>query len=114
MVMVELSEQTVAQLTRIAQEHQQSLDEAVVSLLKNVPTPEVPEVSHDENIPRPGTMGALIKAAREANIRGKESNVAERSREILNKEFPEYLWRRMQESVQEEEARTKQPSSDQE
>jgi hypothetical protein len=40
-------------------------------------------------------MGALIKAAKAANIRGGPSDVAERSREILNKEFPAYLLRRM-------------------
>ncbi len=101
MVMIEISKQVAAKLERIAAREHKTLNEVAETVLdKNLTDEGIPPPVEGDI--QPGTGAALLKAIREANIRGGEPDVAARSREILDKEFPDYLWRRMHESAQDE------------
>jgi hypothetical protein len=87
MVMVQISEPLAQKLTQIAERDHQSLDEVVETLLEQ----QVAEV----NPAAPsGTLAALIQAANEADLQSGLSDTAERSREILNTDYVEYLRRK--------------------
>lgn len=87
MVMIQISESLAQKLTQIAERDHQSLDEVVETLLEQ----QVAET----NLPAPmGTLAALIQAADETDLQSGFSDTADRSREILNSEYVEYLRRK--------------------
>ena len=82
--MIQISESLAQKLTQIAERDHQSLDEVVETLLEQ----QVAET----NLPAPmATLAALIQAADEADLQSGFSDTADRSREILNSEYVEYL-----------------------
>ncbi len=87
MVMVQISEPLAQKLTQIAERDHQSLDEVVETLLAQ-------QVSEVNSAVRPGTLAALIQAADESNLVSDFDDTAERSREILNTDYVEYLKRK--------------------
>ena len=87
MVMVHISEPLAQKLTQIAERDHQSLDEVVETLLEQ----QVAEV----NPAAPsGTLAAFIQAANETDLQSGLSDTADRSREILNTDYVEYLRRK--------------------
>lgn len=80
-------------LLDIARREKRSVESVLESLLEDYE----PSTSEDE--PQPGTFAALLKAAQEARIGvdSEPTNTSEKSREILNTEYADYLKRRMDE-----------------
>ncbi len=84
MVAINIPDKLVRQLTEIAHKENRSLDEVVSSILEEHVTQVVEDV-------RPGSPEAFIKYALAADIHTGEADVADRSREILDREFPAHL-----------------------
>jgi len=82
--MVHISEPLAQKLAQIAERDHQSLDEVVETLLEQKVTDVNPS-------PLSGTLAALIQAADKADLESGFSDTAERSREILNTDYGEYL-----------------------
>lgn len=82
-------EELVAQLNAIAEREQRSVEEVLGDLLARD--------SALLNDPKSGTFGMLVKSALEMELPFKPSDTSERSREILNTEYADYLKRRMDE-----------------
>ena len=87
MVMIQISESLAQKLTQIAERDHQSLDEVVETLLEQ-------QVAETNPPALMGTLAALIQAADEADLQSGLSDTADRSREILNSEYVEYLRRK--------------------
>jgi hypothetical protein len=87
MVMVYISEPLAQKLTQIAERDHQSLDEVVETLLEQ-------QVADVDPVAPLGTLAALIQAADEANLQSTADDTSERSREILNTDYVEYLSRK--------------------
>jgi hypothetical protein len=88
----------VADKLRDLAERQGRTAEAVVEeMIQHYPPAQEVEATEEQQgkEPRPGSGTALLKSALAANIRTRNSDTAARSREILDKEFPEYLRQRM-------------------
>lgn len=78
------------QLLDIARRENRSVEAVLDDLLA--------DYQPDTERPKPGTFAALAHSAREANIRTEYPvDTSERSREILNTEYADYLKRRMDE-----------------
>jgi predicted transcriptional regulator len=88
MVAINIPDKLARRLTEIAQQENRSLDEVASSILEEHVAQAVDEV-------RPGSPEAFIKYALAADIHTGERDVADRSREILDTEFPAHLWRQM-------------------
>lgn len=87
MVTVRISDTLAEKLARIAKRDQLSLDTVVENLLEQqVQDPDAPAP--------PGTLAALLQAADEADLHSGYTDTADRSREILNTEYGEYLRRK--------------------
>lgn len=107
MVSLTFSEELAEQLRRLAQREGRSVEEVVRDMIEHYPP------AHDSNVDKeqgeeetpPGSTAAFIKAALAANIRTGERDVASRSREILDKEFPEYLRQRMNRPAVDDESK---------
>jgi|GEM_PF-768441 len=123
MVALQLPEDVMEQLQAIAEREQRSPAEVVADLLKQYPSSvEYPAIDESQvepgsmkalglaaqraNIgvdterseaPR-GTLAALAQSALEAGLRSGITDTSERSREILNTEYADYLKKRMQDS----------------
>lgn len=81
-------------LLDIARRESRPVEAVLESLLEHY-EPTAPIV---EDEPQPGTFAALAAAARRANLSSPEPvDTSERSREILNTEYADYLKRRMDE-----------------
>lgn len=93
MGVISLSQEIIQRLEAIAQRENRSPEDVVASLLEHY----TPLRTSDEDEIIPGTLAELARAAQRANLRSGISDTSERSREILNTEFADYLLQRMQE-----------------
>ncbi len=92
MTTIHISPELAEKLNRLAERERKTVDEMAEAILaKQVILLSLPDK------PRPGSGAALLKSALAANINSGYSDTAERSREILNNDFPNYLWSRMHE-----------------
>ena len=82
MVTIHIPDTLATQLEALARQENRSIDDVAAEILEQ-------HLADDE--PPPGTLAALIKAADEANLRSGYTDTSERSREILNTEYPKYL-----------------------
>ncbi len=82
MVTIHIPDTLASQLEERARQENRSIDGVAAEILEK-------HLMSDE--PPPGTLAALIKAADEADIRSGYTDTAERSREILDTEYPKYL-----------------------
>ena|SRR4051794_2113257 len=85
-----IPDELAEQLENIAQRENRPLDDVVEEALRHYADEHQPE--------QPKTRNLLLLIAQAADDLGegsKEGDIAERSREILNNEIPEYLMRRM-------------------
>ena len=92
MAQIQISQTLADRLAKIAARKQRSLDELVEEILET----HIPESSGGDEVDDapPGSAAALIQAALAANIRSGYTDTAERSREILETEYPKYLRRK--------------------
>ncbi|MBI1276908.1 MAG: hypothetical protein GC179_02140 [Anaerolineaceae bacterium] len=90
MTTIQISSELADKLTRLAKREHKTIDEVLEKLLDT----ESIEKSDSEDADLPGGA-ALLKAIRSANINSGTTDTAERSREILNTEFPKHLLNRM-------------------
>jgi predicted transcriptional regulator len=88
-LMIQISDDLLERLKDIAQNEQKSVEELAASLIEQQITPEYDE-SRDPLL-------MIARAAEEAGLSSGQDDIAERSREILNTEFPDYLMRRLRE-----------------
>ncbi len=97
MVNLTFSDDVAEQLRELAAREGRSVDDVVRDMMKQyLPARETNGSEEQEEAEAPpGSTAAFIKAALAANIRTGERDIASRSREILDKEFPEYLRQRM-------------------
>jgi hypothetical protein len=79
MVTIHIPDTLASQLEARARQENRSIDDVAAEILEQ----------HLQ--PPPGTLAALIKAADEADLRSSYTDTAERSREILDREYPKYL-----------------------
>lgn len=91
------SDEVAERLRALAAREGRSVDEVVRDMMKQYTPAQQDEVPQEkvEDEPRPGSGAALLKSALAANIRTGHRDTAERSREILDTEFPEYLRKRL-------------------
>jgi len=82
-------------LLDIARREKRSVESVLESLLEDYES----NGQVEEGEPQPGTFAALLKAAQEARIGvdSEPTDTSEKSREILNTEYADYLKRRMDE-----------------
>src|SRR5579871_753225 len=80
------------QLENIAQRENRPLDEVVEAALRSYAEEHVSTEAPSE---KDDLFLLIAQAADELGEGSKEGDIAERSREILDTEFPEYLMRRM-------------------
>ena len=88
MVTIHIPDALATQLEALARQENRSIDDLAAEILEQ----HLTEAAGDE--PPPGTLAALIEAAKKADIRSGYTDTAERSREILNTEYPKYLSRK--------------------
>jgi hypothetical protein len=89
-----IPERLAEQLENIARLENRSPDEVLEDALQHYATDHSVEIT--EGQPKTRNLLLLIaQAAEELGEGSKEGDIAERSREILNNDFPEYLMRRM-------------------
>jgi hypothetical protein len=93
MVTIDISEALAERLHDAARKRNTPVEELIETLLGQL---EEDEADQPLQAP-PGTLAALAESARRANIRTGETDVAERSREILEQEWGEHLTRWMTE-----------------
>ena len=93
MVTIQISEDLAQLLAEIARAENRSIDDVAASILEHHISEHAELTILDENAP-PGSLAALLKVANEANIASGYTSTAERSREILNNEYPAYLRRK--------------------
>lgn len=84
MTTIHISPQLADKLNRLAEREHKTVDEVLEKLLEGEMTP-----SNLPDKPRPGSGAALLKSALEADIHA--GDLAGKSREILENEFPKYL-----------------------
>lgn len=92
MTTIHISPQLADKLTRLAERQHKTVDEVLERLLEAESVEETPSTLDH---PRPGSGAALLKAALDADIQSATTDTAERSREILNNEFANYLYNRI-------------------
>jgi hypothetical protein len=88
-LMIQISDDLLERLKDIAQNEQKSVEELAASLIEQQIAPEYDE-SRDPLL-------MIARAAEEAGLSSGQGDIAERSREILNTEFPDSLMRRLRE-----------------
>ena len=89
MTTIHISEELADKLNRWAESLQKTVDEMAETILeREMVEHEMMLRSLPEN-PRPGSGAALLKSALEADIHA--GDLAGKSREILENEFPKYL-----------------------
>lgn len=88
MVTIQISESLAQQLEAIARQENRSVDDVAAEILEH----HLSDVTTDAA--PPGTLAALIQAAKAADLHSGYTDTAERSREILNAEYPKYLSRK--------------------
>jgi hypothetical protein len=91
MTTIHISPVLADKLNRLAEREHKSIDDVLARLLE---TENIKEVASESDEDLPGGA-ALLKAIRAAKINSGTTDTAERSREILNTEFPKYLLSRM-------------------
>ena len=84
MTTIRISPQLADKLNRLAEREHKTVDEVLERLLEDESTP----LNLPDN-PRPGSGAALLKSALESDILA--GDLAGKSREILENEFPKYL-----------------------
>lgn len=91
-----ISDELAEQLKEIAQRENRSIDEIFEDALREYADTHV-ETSVDDEPLTEAVNGflAIAQAADELGERSKEGDISERSREILDNDFPEYLMKRM-------------------
>jgi hypothetical protein len=89
-----LTGQVADKLRDLAERQGRTAEAVVEEMIQQYGPAKAPEESGDNEAP-PGSTAAFIKAALAANIRTGERDVASRSREILDNEYPEYLRQRL-------------------
>ena len=94
MTTIHISPELADKLNRLAEREHKTVDEVLERLLEGETTP----INLPDN-PRPGSGAALLKSALEADIHA--GDLAGKSREILENEFPKYLRRRIDEKDKE-------------
>lgn len=94
MATVTLSDQLVERLQAIADAEQRSIEEVLERFLAVYAWPPQPET--DPAAPPAGTMARLVYDAERSGFHSGDPDWVDRSREILNTEFVDYLRRRMQ------------------
>jgi hypothetical protein len=88
-LVIRISEDVFAQLEEKALEAQKPIEEIAAALLE-----ENLQYRYDENR---DPFLLVAKAAEEAGIQSEHGDVSERSRELLKKDFPDYLTNRLRE-----------------
>ena len=91
MTTIHISPQLADKLNRLAEREQKTVDEVLEKLLE----PENLELSSSTAQDNAPGGRALLKAVRKASIRSGKIDTVERSREILDNEFADYLFSRM-------------------
>jgi vacuolar-type H+-ATPase subunit H len=92
MAELRVAEHLVRQLKEIAEREHRSVDDVVETMIEQY-QPSVGEAKEDTSNEESG-LWVLAKTAQELGLSSGQSNISERSREILNTEYPEYLMRR--------------------
>jgi hypothetical protein len=91
--------QIADRLRAIAERENRSIEQIIEDLLSIYvpPSGEIlePPKTIDPDNPPLGTLASLAAAGRRMSLRSGENDVSERSREILNTEYAEYLLNRM-------------------
>jgi hypothetical protein len=88
-MLINIPEDVAQRLEKLAEEESSTVEEVLRALLNRY-TPDTP----------PGSLAQMAQNARAAGLASAESvDTAERSREILNAEFADYLRRRMDEDA---------------
>ncbi len=83
-------------LREIAERDNRSVEDVIANLLEQfeLQHTDTPDPNETE-VPPAGTLAALAKVAREVRFKTDQSDISERSREILNTEYAQYLLDRM-------------------
>jgi hypothetical protein len=90
-----IPEHLAQQLRAIAERENRPVEEVLAEALRQYASPS-DEASPDEIAPPPGTLARFAYEARKAGFRSGVSDTSERSREILETEFGDYLTRKME------------------
>lgn len=101
MVTINISDEIARRLKVVAQLQHRSMDDVAAAILEQHISETLPQLDPENDATDealPGSLAAFVKAAQEAGFHGKEIDVADRSREILDTEFAEHLRRRMEQS----------------
>jgi hypothetical protein len=97
MVTLTFSDELAEQLRELAAREGRSVEDVVRDMIEHYPparNSDEDKEQEEEEAP-PGSTAAFIKAALAADIHLEDDDLASRSREILDTEFPEYLRQRM-------------------
>ena len=93
---ITISEEAYNFLAKVAQERNTTVEQWIEDYAERLRVLDPPEIDTSD-MPELGTLAALAWAARKYPISSDETDISERSREILNNEFPDYLLNRMRE-----------------
>ncbi len=96
MVTIQISERVAERLTEIAEQENRSVDEVAETILGQFVMPTQKGVIKA----RPGSGAALLQAALAADIHIEESDIASRSREILDNGLAQDLKKRLDQSAE--------------
>lgn len=98
MVALEIPVELAEKLREVAKRENRSVEAVLETMLKDYPI-ETKIASVDERqdaeIPPPGTLARLAYEAEKLDFHSGHRDIAERSREILDDEFADYLLKRM-------------------
>src|SRR5687767_549492 len=86
-------EDLLQKLHDLAQRQGRTVDDVLADFL--APYEESPVEEDGEDVPPPGTAARLVYEMDKANFYSDFTDTVERSREILNTEYAEYLLKRM-------------------
>lgn len=96
---ISIAPHLIEKLQRIAEVEHRPVEAVLESLIEQYPliVPDTEEA--DSDVPPLGTLARLAYEARKVGFESGETDTSERSREILEKEFADYLLRRMEDGA---------------
>lgn len=94
MATIEISERLAKKLSELARRENVTTEDLLQAWVEEHTSTTSPDAPHQEEEPLNGLL-MIAKAAEEAGLRSGYSDTARRSREILQNEIPEDMYRRM-------------------
>lgn len=97
---ISIAPHLIEKLQRIAEIEHRPVEAVLESLIEQYPVPMQEETPPDgEDVPPLGTLARLAYEARKVSFHSGRHDKTARSREILEKEFADYLLRRMEDGA---------------